>query len=137
MSFTSLLDRSLLDHVWGDVAFVAPSTIYVGLSTTPIAKDGTNITEPAVGNYARVAVTNNLTNWPAATTPTLQSEKQNGEPIEFPEATDSWGEIVDFFFADDVMAGDILAFGSLDTPREIVNGDIARFSVEAITIILQ
>ena len=86
MSFTNFLELELLDHVLGNSAYPAPATVYVGLSTTAPNDDGTNFTEPVGGAYARAAVTNNLTNWPAA----VSGTKQNGTTITFPEATSGW-----------------------------------------------
>lgn len=137
-SFTNYLELKMLDLIWGKQSYTAPSTIYVGLSTTTIADDGTNISEPSGNNYSRAAVTNDLTQWPAATiNGSGQGQKQNGEAIEFPEATGSWGTIVDFFFADAASGGNILAYGTLSTSKTIQDGDIPRFNAQSITITLQ
>jgi hypothetical protein len=58
--------NNMLDSRFGSVAVAIPATYYVGLSTTTPTNTGTNVTEPAGGSYARVAVTNNATNFPAA-----------------------------------------------------------------------
>lgn len=41
----------------------APATWYVGWSTTTPNQDGSNFTEPTVGGYARVAITNGTAEW--------------------------------------------------------------------------
>ena len=74
----------------------APATWYVGLSTTTPAGDGTAFSEPVGGAYARVAVTNNSTNWPAATTGDGVTRKANGAKITFPNPTGSWGTITHY-----------------------------------------
>lgn len=136
MSFSDFLENALLDHVWGDDSYTAPSpNIYVGLSTTAIQEDGTGVTEPADG-YARVEVTNNLTNWPAATTVANVGTKQNGTEIEFATATGDWGEVVDFFFSDAATLGNMVAYGNLDVAKTINEGDTATFEAESITITL-
>lgn len=132
MSFTDYLENELLDHVWGNSAFAAPGTIYVGLSTTAPADNGTNITEPSGGSYARVAVTNNLTNWPAA----VSGAKANGATITFPQATGAWGTVSYFFCSDAASGGNILGSGSLTTPKTIDNGDTASFSIGDLDITL-
>ena len=133
MSFADYLENELLDHVWGASAYSAPANIYVGLSTTAPADDGTNITEPAGGaGYARVAVVNNLTNWPAA----ASGLKENGVAIAFPQATGSWGTVTHFFCADAAVAGNILGSGALTTPKTIDTGDTASFAIGDLDITL-
>jgi hypothetical protein len=68
----------------------APATWYVGLSTTTPNEDGTGFTEPVGGSYARVAVTNNTTNWPAATTSSGVTSKANGTVIQFTNPTGTY-----------------------------------------------
>lgn len=62
-SFSDYLEKKLLDHVLGGVAYTPPATVYVGLATEAItdATTGTTVAEPTGGAYARVAVTNNAT----------------------------------------------------------------------------
>lgn len=137
MSFNNSLENSLLDQVWGDAAYSPPANWYVGLSSTPPQEDGTGITEPAtLDGYARVEVANNLTQWPAATTEANVGTKQNGQEIEFPTATDPWGSVEYFFFADDATAtgANVKAYGTLDEAKSIGTGDTAAFAPEAITI---
>jgi hypothetical protein len=71
---------------------VAPATWYLGLSTTAPNEDGTGFTEPTGGSYARVAVTNNSTNFPAAAVSDTTT-KTNGAVIPFPTPTGTWGLI--------------------------------------------
>lgn len=65
MALTNYTDGKILDQIFGGTAWSPPATLYFGLSTTTIYADGTGITEPSGGLYARVAVTNNVTNFPA------------------------------------------------------------------------
>lgn len=132
MSFTNYLESVLLDEVFGGTNYVPPATIYVGLSTTAPAEDGTGVTEPAGGGYARVAVTNNATNWPPTGT---DGTKSNGTVITFPQATADWGTATHFFLADSANGG-VLAFGSLGLAKTIGTGDTASFGVDSLTITL-
>lgn len=45
--FANYLEQKMLDLAFGGVAFSAPATVHIGLSTTTIADAGTGITEPA------------------------------------------------------------------------------------------
>lgn len=132
-SFTDYLENKLLDHVWGATAYSAPATLYVALSTTTIADDGTNMTEPSGGNYSRVAVTNNTTNWPNAS----GGAKSNGVAITFPTASASWGQVVDFAILDHpTNATNMLGYGTLTTPKTIDPGDTASFAIGDLDITL-
>ena len=132
MSFTNFLELELLDHVLGNSAYPAPATVYVGLSTTAPNDDGTNFTEPVGGAYVRAAVTNNLTNWPAA----VSGTKQNGTTITFPEATSAWGSITHVGIFDAAVAGNLLMKGALSVARNIEIGDTAQFPPNNITVTL-
>lgn len=131
MSFTNFLEAELLDHVFGNASYSAPATLYVGLCTD-VAEDGTITGEPSGSSYARVAVTNNATNFPAAS----GGSKANGATITFPEATGSWGTLDTFFISDAATAGNILGYGDLTTPRTIDSGTTVRFDIGALTITL-
>jgi len=131
-SFSDYLENELLDHVFGASAYTAPGTLYVGLSTTDPTDPGTGITEPAGGSYARVAVTNNLTNWPAA----VGGAKANGTAITFPTATGSWGTVGWFFLADAATAGNVLGHAALTASKTIDSGDTASFAIGDLDITL-
>ncbi len=133
MSFGDYLENELLDHVWGNAAFSPGATLYVGLSTTNPTDTGAGITEPPGGNgYARVAVTNNLTNWPAAS----GGAKSNGTVVTFPTATGSWGTVGWFFISDAASGGNLYGHGSLTTAKTIDSGDTASFAVGDLDITL-
>lgn len=130
MPFTTYLTNSLMNEVFGKTDFVAPITLYVGLSTTTPAVGGTNITEPSGSAYARVAVTNNVTNFPNA----AAGAKSNGAAIAFPTATGSWGTVTYFVIYDAASAGNVLAYGALNTAQTVANGDTLSFAVSAMSL---
>lgn len=96
---------------------ITPKTnLYLGLSTTHINKDGSNITEPASSTgYTRVVLDVNMTNWSVAT----NGELQNNVDIMFAESVEAFGEILDIFIADSSTGGNILYYQPLDTPKNI------------------
>lgn len=133
MSFSDFLENELLDQVFGGQAYSAPANVFVGLSTTAPADDGSNITEPPGANgYARVQVTNDLVNWPAA----AGGAKANGTVIQFATATGALGTVTHFFIADALTGGNILGAGALTTPKTIDNGDTASFAAGDLQITL-
>lgn len=109
-SKSDFLELELLDHVLGNAAYAAPANIHVGLFTVAPTDAGGG-TEVTGGSYARVSVTNNAVNFPAAS----GGLKQNGTAITFPQATADWGTIVAFGLFDAASAGNLLYWGWLGT----------------------
>ncbi len=62
----NVLKNQILDDMLGSSATKLGASIELGLSSTEPNVDGSNITEPSGGGYARLTITNNDTNWPAA-----------------------------------------------------------------------
>jgi hypothetical protein len=132
-SKSTYLENAVLDHVLGAVAYTPPTVVYVALSSELYneAATGSAFNEIIGAGAARVAVTNNLTNWPSSGT---TSQKTNGTTITFPAATNVWPEARSFYLLDDLTAGNILYGGDLITPRTLQPGDTASFGPGAITI---
>lgn len=101
----------------------SPSTWYVALGTSEPSDDGTNFTEPFGGSYARVAVTNNTTNWPNASTSAGVTSKANGAKITFNNPTGNWGVIRSYGIFTSASGGVPQFFNLLDTPITVQNGN--------------
>ena len=123
-SKADFLENELLDHVLGNAAYTAPVTVYVALYTVAPTDAGGG-TEVTGGSYARVTVTNNATNWPAAS----GGAKSNGTEIVFVTATASWGTVVAFGIFDAATAGNLLYWATLTANKIIDSGDTAKFAV--------
>jgi hypothetical protein len=130
--FTNTLENSILNHIFGGSDYARPANLFIGLSTGTIQDDGSGLVEPAGNNYSRVSVTNNATNFPAASA----GSKTNGTDIVFPTPSGSWGTVVDFFISDSSSGGTMLCYGTLTTPKAISNGDIVKFPTSSLTITL-
>ena len=134
MAKSDYLEAALLNHVLGATSFTAPATVYVALYTalpTDAAASGTEVTG---GAYARVAVTNNTTNWPAATG-TSPTSKSNGTAITFATPTANWGTIVGFALKDASSGGNTLYWGALTASKVVNNGDAApSFGVGSLVV---
>ena len=130
-SFSDYLELELLDHVFGGTDYTRPATLYVGLYTGAPTDAGGG-TEVSGGSYARVAVTNNDTNWPAA----AAGAKANGTAINFPTATGDWGTVVAFGIFDAAEAGNLLAWADLTANKTVETGDTATFAIGALDITL-
>jgi len=135
-SFGDYLEAKVLDAVFGQTALPAIATTYVALYTvlpTDVNAGGTEVTG---GSYARVAFTNNTTNWPAATG-TSPTSKANGVAVTFPAPTANWGVVVGFAIYDAATVGNELAWGALTTSKTINSGDAApSFAIGALTVTL-
>lgn len=131
-SFSDFLENEILDHAFGNAAWSAPATLYIGLSTTTITDAGGNITQPSGNNYSRVAVTNNATNFPVAS----GGSKSNGTEITFPTPSGSWGTVTDFFISDAASGGNTLAYGALSASQTVSAGNIVKFPVGTLTLSL-
>lgn len=126
------LENKALDIILGGTAWTAPSTVYIALSTAAFSSSSTGsaLTEVSGGGYTRVAVTNNSTNWPNASS----SVKSNGTVFTFPTATGSWSTVLSFYIIDASSAGNALYGADLTASRTIATGDTASFAISSITL---
>lgn len=131
MSFLDVHERAVLDANLGAGATLLGATVDIGLSTTAPADDGTNITEPAGGAYARKTVNNDGAEWSAAATVGGITTKANINTIVFVQASGAaWGLISHWVLYD---GGVPKIWGLLDdgtgTPlaRQVNDGDIFQF----------
>jgi hypothetical protein len=137
-SKSDYLEAALLNLVLGGTAWTAPATTYIALSTAAYsdAATGANMSEvSSTGTaYARVALTNNATNWPAATG-TSPTTKANGAVITFTTASGSgWGTVTSFYIVDAASGGNVLYGGDLTASKTITSGDTASFAAAGIQI---
>lgn len=123
--------NNALDVRFGAVASNAPATYYFALCTTaPSTNTGTSLVEPSTGAYARVAISNNPTSFPAA----AARAKANGVPITWPTATAGWGTIVGVAMFDALTAGTFLGYGALGTPVAVASGAAPQVNVGNFTV---
>jgi hypothetical protein len=122
-SWCHAMQDLILAYVFGNGSPSIAGTFYFGLSTTAIAADGTGITEPGGGSYARVAVTANSTNF--GFLDEYLSTWANKLAIAFPAPTGAWGECIYGFISDASSAGNIVAKWPLNRPVSPVSGQQA------------
>jgi hypothetical protein len=120
-SKSNYLENALLDHVLGGPDYTRPATVYMGLFTVAPSDSGGG-TEASTGvwtNYARAAVTNNNTNFPAAS----GGIKTNGTAVSFGTASISGTAptIVGYGIYDASVAGNLLFWASF-TGQIVNNG---------------
>ena len=113
-----------LDGRYGGGTYTKATTVYCALGT---AASVSSFTEVAYTGYARVAKTNNATNFPNA----VNGQKSNGTMVEFPERAAGGGavEATHFAWFDAETGGNMMDFNALQQtePKPITVGDIPRF----------
>lgn len=115
--------RTLLDNRFGSGT---PATWYIAALLALPGVDGTGYTEVAnVGSYARIAVTNNSTNWPAATTVGTVTSKANGTAFAHPNPTADWGLVIGWgAFTVSTIGSGVCAYANLlDGSITVKNGN--------------
>ena len=121
MSFSNFLELEILDHVFRNSAYTAPSTIYVALFTSA-PNDAGGGTEVSGNGYARQSM--------------AFSAASNSGSVEFPTATGDQGTIVAMGLFDASSSGNLLAYGSLTANKTVSSGDVFRFNASSVTISL-
>ena len=122
-SYSDYLENKLLDHWLGGPDYSRPATVYLALFTVAPDDAGAGGTEVSGGSYARLAVTNNATNFPAA----AGGSKSNALALTFATASADWGIIVSAALYDAAAAGNFLAHAPLLINRKVRAGDAALF----------
>lgn len=130
MPFATFWNTSVLNHIFGKLSYAAPSNIYVGLSSTTPAPDGSNVTEPSAGAYARVSTSPSDWNTASGNSISLSSL------LTFPTATADWAAVTYFVLYTASSNGTFLGFGQLDVPTTVLNTEIATFASGAIVVSL-
>lgn len=120
MGATAARERAIADNQFGSGT---PATWFLGLSTTTPNDDGSGFTEPAIGAYARVSVTNNVTNFPAASTVDGITSKTNGTKLTFVNPTGTWGAILAYGWFLASTGGTPEYWNPLDASVTVRNGN--------------
>lgn len=116
------LANAINDFYFGGAALTPPATFYVALfSVAPTVSGGG--TEFSGGGYARVAVTNNNTNFPAS----VSGSKGIGAAVTFPTLTADHPDAVAFGLFDAVSGGNFLGWGLITPNKQCLAADVPFF----------
>jgi hypothetical protein len=124
MPLTNYGGNKVLDALLGAVALGAPATWYFGLFTSMPTVLGTDGTEVSGGSYARIAATNNTTNFPVA----VAKAKSNGTAITFPTASAGWGSVLGVGLFDALTVGNCWMYATFASPRTVAISDALSFN---------
>jgi hypothetical protein len=125
MSFSNYLETELLDHVFTNSAYTAPSTLYLALFTAAPGEAGGG-TEVSGSGYARQT---------AAFTVSGNTATNSGS-IEFPTATGSYGTVSHVGVFDASSSGNLLCYAALSASKAIESGDVFRVPAGDLDITL-
>lgn len=138
-SWSDYLENKMLDHVFGGGDYTRPATVYLALftvrGTDPQSDAGTNFTEVPTAtwsNYARKSITNNATNFPAASS----GSKASGIDFTFAAATIASGSVtvVAIGIYDASTSGNLLAWADLAASKIVQNGDVFSITTGNLTV---
>lgn len=132
MAVTTYQSNRILDNLFGNTPLSPTTNFYIGLSKTPIQKDGSGYTEPSGAGYTRVQVQNNKSNFSVAREGTLS----NSADIQFPESTGGWGTLTHVFVSDSPSSGNVLYFDALTNPRTVESLTTLLFSTGTLQVTL-
>lgn len=123
-SLTNAGAKKLLDHFTGTTDSTFQSQYYVGAFTTTPG-EGTAGTEAAGGSYARQAI-----NFDAASAAD-PSATANSNTVEFPTG---WSGTVNGIGIFDALAGTLIWWTDLGTPKTIGVTDVFRLAIGAVDL---
>lgn len=112
---SNYLKNKIQDYLFTGVAFTPPTTYYIALSKTEPKADGTGVTEPSGGNYARIAVTKGTTNFTTSSSGTVKNKVR----LQTNESTTAWGVCTHYAIYDAPTGGNLLWGNALTKSRNI------------------
>ncbi len=123
--FSTYFKNALLDHVLGGPDYARVATVYAALFESG--------TEVSGGSYVRDPITNDATNFPAASS----GAKSNGTAITFATPSAGWGTPDQVRIYDAVSGGNLLGTAILPAPlNTIVESNIVKIEAGALTFTL-
>lgn len=134
-ALSDYLENKLLDHLLKATAYTRPATVYLALFTSDPGEAGTT-GEVSGGSYARVAITNNNTSFPACATTGTPTKTLSVE-VAFPTATASWGTVTHWAIFD-VASGtaNMLTYGKFGTARTVAIGKTPKLAAGSLSLTL-
>lgn len=132
MGLTHYAQLKVLNEMFGATALGEPATWYAALYTAAPTNSGGG-TETTYTDYARVAITNNTTNFPAASGGD-PGVKSNGTAVTFPAVGAAGATVVAVGLLDASSAGNLWMWTMLEVPRVLSPGDAApSFAIGELT----
>ncbi len=121
MNISNYLESAILNAVFRNTPYSSPAKVYVALYTSDPTENDTG-TEVSGHAYERLEVT-----FSAPVQGANAATIENASELGFPVASGEWGTISHVGIRDAAEAGNLLYYGSLDTPRTIQENDRLKF----------
>ena len=125
--FTNAAEAALLDAIFS-VLGASGTDLWLGLSTTTPAEDGTGVTEPSGNAYVRIPI---VAADFAAATGGAPSTKANSGVLSWPAATGAWGTVTHVTVHNHLTAGTVKGSGPI-TSQAVVSGNVVSFAIGAL-----
>ncbi len=125
-SFSDYWETATLQHMFNKSSYTQPSDYCIGLYTAA-PSDAAGGTEASAGNYVRKT----CVAWGLS-----GSIIYNSGAVTFVQCDDSWGTISHFGIFDTATGGNLLAWGTCTTPKDVNTNDTAEFADKALTVSL-
>lgn len=134
MSLHNNIETQILDHLFGNQAYAPPGTFYLAVSLADPTDDGSGLSEPGDASYARIPITNNATEFPAATSPGGVGSKTNGNDQSYSAAATGFGLLTHWALMDAVSGGNVFVYGVLNPNVTINASDVLTIKAGAMLI---
>lgn len=133
---SDFLESQILTHLLGTGSWTKPSTLALALATSPITDSDTSLSGKEVANangYARVIAGPSDTVW-AEGTQGGYTTRYNVSTIAFPQATGSWGTVVDLALCNSAQhnGGNVLMRATVTPNVTVSSGIILLFDAGQI-----
>ena len=126
-SLSDYLETALLNHVFRNIAYTAPATVYLALFTTMPVDDGTGGVEVTGGSYARKAVA-------FAAGPAGAGQVLNSAQITFTNMPQV--SVVGAGIYDALTAGNLLVLSPLTSVYTTISGENLVVDTNQLTVML-
>jgi len=132
LSKSNYAETKTLDAWFGNTAIPSNATLYFALFSAAPGETGGG-TELTGNAYARASLTNNSTNFPAASAG-APSSKQNATAITFPTVTTAdWTGITGWAVFDALTTGNMLYYGTFAATQAVSVGQTASWAAAGLT----
>jgi hypothetical protein len=132
---SDFLEVELRKHIFRTGSMTKPAALHVSLHTADPTDAGTGA-EVSGGSYARVQRDPLDANWTGVSA--TDGLTDNAAAITFPAPTANWGVVTHFGIWDAAVAGNLICYGALTTPKTINSGDAApSFAAGALDVTFQ
>ena len=129
MSLTNTYETAAANTLIRGSAWTAVPT-HIALLTADPTDTGSLASEVSGGSYARYAIGTAATFWSAAS----GGATSNAAVVEFTAATGTWGTVTHVALCDALSGGNVIAWGTITTPKLIESGDIPRFGAGTFVV---